>query len=141
MEFDTAEWVRHKLYQPIQILYFEKDKLVSWHVNCTAPSHGFNLNWNYDQRFETFPPISPLNCDSINITLRQYKGVYPEISGNKDFTVLIFWTNVLAKVSQSAIKTTFENINKFHKNNLCDVFLINDDNFLIEMSEEKGNQQ
>lgn len=138
IEFDTTEWYRHKLYQPIQLLYFHGNELVSYHVNCTAPARGFGLNWNYDQRFESFPPKSPLNCDSTSITLNQYIGVYPEINGNGKYTLIIFWSNVLEKVSRSAIVTAFKNLKKFGQVSNCDVFLVNDDLFLIEMMKNEG---
>ncbi len=141
MKFDTTEWYRHKLYQPIQLLYFHGNELVSYHVNCTAPARGLGLNWNYDHRFESFPPKSPLNCDSTSITLSQYMGVYPEICGNGKYTLIIFWSNVLEKVSRSAIVTAFKNLKKSGQVSNCDVYLINDDLFLIEMMKNEGKNE
>ncbi len=141
MKFDTTEWYMHKLYQPIQLLYFHGNELVSYHVNCTAPARGLGLNWNYDQRFESFPPKSPLNCDSTSITLDQYTDVYPEIYGNGKYTLIVFWSNILEKVSRSAIVTAFKNLKKFGQVSNCDVFLINDDLFLIEMMKNEGQTE
>lgn len=139
IEFDTAKQAQHNLYQPIQILYFRGEKLVSYHVNCMAPAKGFGLNWNYDGRFEVFPPKSPLNCDSININLAQYQRVYPEITGDEDYIIIVYWTNVLPKVSRSAIKTVFNNLEEFNQVGNCRIYLINDDQFLIDNMNEKSS--
>lgn len=139
IEFDTAKHAQHNLYQPIQMLYFRETELVSYHVNCKAPSKGFGLNWNYEGRFEAFPPKSPLNCDSININLAQYQRVYPEINGDGEYTVMVYWTNVLPKLSRSAIKTVFNNLKEFNQVENCRVYLINDDRLLIDNMKEESN--
>lgn len=139
IEFDTAKQAQHNLYQPIQMLYFRGGELVSYHVNCMAPAKGFGLNWNYDGRFETFPPKSPLNCDSINISLAQYQRVYPEINGDGEYTIIVYWTNVLPKISRSAIKTVFANLKEFQQVGNCQVYLFNDDQFLIDNMKEESS--
>src|SRR5690606_622210 len=46
------------LLQPLQLLYFDKNKvLISQHANCYVS--GFpTLHWNKDNVFNTFPPTS-----------------------------------------------------------------------------------
>lgn len=136
-QFDTVNsWYRQQMMQPCQIIYFKGDSLVSFHANCLAPAKGFNLNWKYDHRFETFPPKSALAIDSMYVSLSDYRSVYPEISENDDYTILIYWTNVLQKVSRSAIMTAFENCKQFKQMQKCRFYFINSDKFLIEAMKE-----
>lgn len=53
--------------------------------------------------------------------------VFSGIKGETDYTELVFWTNMLAKVSRLEIKTMYENLKKFSLLNDVDVYLINDD--------------
>lgn len=140
MDSISDQTTRHLLYQPIQILYFDNDSLVSFHNNCNAPMKGFNLNWNYENRFSCFPPHSAVSCDTIPITLQTYQSIYPEITNDTRYTVIIFWSNMLPKVSRAAIKTTFKNINNFDQKDSTSVFLINNDKFYIELNKEESQK-
>ena len=53
--------------------------------------------------------------------------IFPEIKEDSDYTVLVFWTNMLHKVSKSEIKTVYKNLKKFGQLDEVDVYLINDD--------------
>lgn len=138
MDSISDQTIRHLLYQPTQILYFDNDSLVSFHNNCNAPMKGFNLNWNYENRFSCFPPHSVVSCDTIPIKLQTYQSIYPEITNDTRYTVIIFWSNMFPKVSRSAIKTTFKNIDKFGQKDNTSVFLINNDKFYIELNKDES---
>lgn len=122
---------RNILGQPVQIIYFENNTLKSFHANCYAKGSLTNLNWNTEERFSTFLPKSAIKTDSIDITLEDYINIYPKIRNheNKKFTVLIFWTLMLEKVSKSAIETAFTNAEQYEKENEISFILINTDNF------------
>ena len=63
--------------------------------------------------------------------LSDYTKIDPELvsSSDKPYTILIFWTNMLPKISLSAIKTVADNIKVNNKDSDCRIFLINTDNF------------
>ena len=118
------------LYQPLKIMYFHGDSLVSLHINCYCPpTLGFNLNWNYDHQFDVFPPATTVPLEGYTVTRTPMQSVFPEIKGEKDYAVLVFWTNMLHKVSRAEIKTVYRNLKRFGPStgSGAEVYLINDD--------------
>lgn len=69
----------------------------------------------------------------------KYQRVYPEINGDGEYTIIVYWTNVLPKISRSAIKTVFANLKEFQQVENCQVYLINDDQFLIDNMKEESS--
>ena len=127
------------LYQPLKILYFHGDSLVSLHINCYCPpTLGFNLNWNYNHQFDEFPPATTVPLDGYTLTLKDLQAVFPEIKGGKDYTVLVFWTNILHKISRSEIKTVCRNLKRFGplSGSRTEVYLINNDIPLTKLLQE-----
>lgn len=125
--------------QPIQILYFEYGVLKSFHANCYAKGGLNNLNWNTDNRFSSFLPKSATEYEE-NTYLEDYSWIFPEIQNSKEkkFVILIFWSNMLRKVSLSAVETAFNNIKKFDKIDSTDIFLINSDKFFIALGKNNS---
>ena len=118
------------LYQPLKIMYFHGDSLVSLHINCYCPpTLGFNLNWNFKHQFDVFPPATTVPLEGYTVTRTQMQSVFPEIKGEADYTVLVFWTNMLHKVSRSEIRTVYRNLKRFGPStgSGAEVYLINDD--------------
>ena len=124
------------LYQPLKIMYFHGDSLVSFHINCYCPpTVFFNLKWNYNHQFDVFPPTTTVPLDGYTVTRNQLMSIFPEIKGEADYTVLVFWTNMLTKISRSEIKTVYKNLRKFGPAALrqaqgsaaFEVYLVNDD--------------
>ena len=116
------------LYQPLKIMYFHGDTLVSYHINCYCPpTLGFNLNWNFNHQFDEFPPRTSVPLDGYKVKLSEMQTVFPEIKGEKGYTVLVFWTNMLHKISKSEIKTVCKNLKEFGHLNDAEVYLINND--------------
>ena len=118
------------LYQPLKIMFFHYDSLVSLHINCYCPpTLGFNLNWNYDHQFDVFPPRSSVALDGYTLKRADLQAVFPEIKGEADYTVLVFWTNMLHKVSRSEIKTVYRNLKRFGPStgSRVEIYLINND--------------
>lgn len=64
------------LTKPIQLLYFKEDSLVSIHSSCNVPINywTWKLDWNIDNRFEQFPPLS--STSTLDIKLKQIQDVY-----------------------------------------------------------------
>ena len=119
------------LYQPLKIMYFHGDSLISFHINCYCPpTLFFNLKWNYNHQFDVFPPTTTVPLEGYTVTRSQLMSVFPEIKGEKEYTVLVFWTNMLAKISRSEIRTVYKNLKKFGLSTglgNVEVYLINDD--------------
>lgn len=116
------------LYQPLKIMVFHGDTLVSFHINCYCPpTVFFNLKWNFKHQFDVFPPTTTVPLEGYTVTRSQMQSVFPEIKGEKEYTVLVFWTNVLTKISRSEIKTVHRNLKKFGHLNDVEVYLVNDD--------------
>ncbi|HAK00302.1 MAG TPA: hypothetical protein DCM62_09770 [Bacteroidales bacterium] len=124
------------LSQPIQILYFKDNQLKSFHANCYAQGVFGRLNWNTFNRFEVFLPKSAIQYDASNILLENYKSVFPEIKlqDYKDYTIIIFWTNLLRRISLDAIETVIENLQQFDKLEESRIYLINTDKFFTELA-------
>ncbi len=118
------------LYQPLKIMYFHGDSLVSFHINCYCPpTLGFNLNWNYDHQFDVFPPATTVPLEGYTVTRTQMQSVFPEINGEAECTVLVYWTNMLYKISRSEIKTVYRNLKRFGPStgSRVEIYLINND--------------
>ena len=125
------------LYQPLKIMYFHSSELVSFHVNCYCPpTLGFNLNWNYNHQFDEFPPTTSVPLDGYTVKLSDMQAVFPEIKGEKNYTVLVFWTNMLHKVSKGEVKTVYKNLRKFCHLNDVEIYLVNDDITMTELLHE-----
>ena len=124
------------LYQPLKIMYFHGDSLVSFHINCYCPpTLGFSLNWNFKHQFDVFPPTTTVPLEGYTLRLADMKGIFPEIKGEAECTVLVFWTNALQKISRSEVKTAYRNLKKFKQLEKVEVYLINND---VMMSEGFG---
>ena len=119
------------LYQPVQILYFKSEDLVSYHINCDAEPEKRNLNWNAKNQFDVFPPHSTIENLYLTLKLKQYQEIYPEIVSDKTYVILVFWTLAMENISENAIKTVKTNIINHNMQDSVSVFLINIDNFYI----------
>lgn len=125
------------LYQPLRIMYFHGDSLVSFHINCYCPPTVlFNLNWNFKNQFDVFPPETSVPVDGYTLTRNDLQAIFPEIEGEEDYTVLVFWTNMLHKVSKSEIMTVYKNLKKFGQLDKVEVYLINEDITLTKSLDE-----
>ena len=126
----------HDLYQPLKIMYFHGDTLVSYHINCYCPpTLTFNLNWNFNHQFDVFPPTTTVPLDGYTLTRSDMQAIFPDIKGESDYTVLVFWTDMLHKISRSEIRTVYRNLKRYGPStgsgtlddSKVEVYLINDD--------------
>ena len=108
--------------QPVQILYFDGDSLLFYHINCYTQSGLFQFNWNNYH----FPPsptvVVPHNKESM--TLSNYTRILPSLKPFRRYTVLILWSNVTRKVSAKAVDAVATNI---QGRNDCSLWLVNTD--------------
>ena len=121
-------WQHKTAVQPVQILYFKKDSLLSYHINCTAKGGLSNLNWNTNQRFETFPPVSAVPITPQMQNLSKIRDIYG-INDDSEYLVVVFWTNMLPKISKSAIETVKTNLRENGALNKSTIVLVNTDKF------------
>lgn len=121
-------WQHQTAVQPVQILYFKKDLLRSYHINCTAKGGLSNLNWNTDQRFETFPPATAVLITPQMQNLSKIRDIYG-IDDDSEYLIVVFWTNMLPKISKSAIETVKANLRKNDALNKATIVLVNTDKF------------
>ncbi len=112
--------------QPVQILYFDGDSLLFYHINCYTQSGLFQFNWNNYHSFDHFPPsptvVVPHNKESM--TLSNYTRILPSLKPSRRYTVLILWSNVARKVSAKAVDAVATNI---QGRNDCSLWLVNTD--------------
>ena len=112
--------------QPVQILYFDGDSLLFYHINCYTQSGLFQFNWNNYHSFDHFPPsptvVVPHNKESM--TLSNYTRILPSLKSFRRYTVLILWSNVTRKVSAKAVDAVATNI---QGRNDCSLWLVNTD--------------
>ena len=112
--------------QPVQILYFDGDSLLFYHINCYTQSGLFQFNWNNYHSFDHFPPsptvVVPHNKESM--TLSNYTRILPFLKPFRRYTVLILWSNVTRKVSAKAVDAVATNI---QGRNDCSLWLVNTD--------------
>lgn len=122
------------LGQPVQILYFDNKILRSYHINCYAKGGLLNINWNTDDRFSSFLPKSAVDCSKGDVSLERFAEIYPEIdtTSNKRYTILLFWTNMLRKISLSAATTVADNLKQHQQDSNCNIYFICSDKFFVE---------
>jgi hypothetical protein len=139
--FDTltqAETVKNH-YQPLQMLYFNKDKeLISFHANCFAG--GFpNLKWNRTNSFSTFPPqtVAPLDTlFSYSMILKYTQNLKPSGQNFREpmvneYIALVFWNRFLGRQSKKMISLLQQNAALAKEKNLKIIY-INNDNFFVQ---------
>ena len=124
MRMDTGDtaMMQHR-GQPVQVLCFDGDSLIFYHISCYAQGGAFTVDWNHYHSFDRFPPAPTIVPDSAGtMTLKRYAELYPGLSGPTRYTVVVFWTNVLRRVSMQAVRNVAECI-KGHEAD-CRVVLV-----------------
>lgn len=121
--------------QPIQMLYFKGDSLVSWHINCYAGGlsiffSGY-LNWETEGRFKSFPPKSAGAVSPHSVRLSELMKLYGCTETPTPYTLVFFYTNMLEKQTRHAFKVMVKNIKKYYKGMQPLIILINSDKFLV----------
>jgi hypothetical protein len=132
MILSDSLWQHSTSAQPVQILYFKGDKLISYHINCTAQGSLSGLNWNTDQRFETFPPASAMPIIPSMSSLSEIRNIY-HISDKNEYLIVVFWSNMLSKISKSAIETVKSNLSKYGNVDQASIVLINTDKYYVSL--------
>jgi len=124
--------IKKNLYQPVQILYFKDNSLVSFHANCFAQKV-LKIDWNMSKRFDKFIPQTSISLDSMKIDLEQIKNSYHVkiVNNDKKTIVIIFWSLLMEKASRSAIYTVIKNLREFKQESSSEIYLVNFDKIYI----------
>ena len=131
----VAENVGKKnLSQPVQMIYFDGDAIVSYWANCYAPGRigSRTLNWNHNGGFDAFPPVSAIEITSDFPTLRDFERVYGIQESPNRYTIIFIWSTMLRKQSVEAFKTVVQNI---ENKEYTSVYLVNIDHFHVSFND------
>lgn len=121
--------------QPMQAIYFNgKDQMLSYFVNCNAG--GFpNLNWDRDNNFAQFPPITQTPIDnilSLDSIFRYTTGIPDRGSERKfDYTIVVFWDLFAERQSKRLIDLVVQNA-QMNETFSKRIILINNDSLFLE---------
>lgn len=111
--------------QPVQVLYFDRDSLVFYHINCYTQSGFLSYDWNNYGSFDHFPPSPTVVGDPCgSMALSRYRSLLPALQSDTRYTVVILWSNMLRKVSREAVQTVAANIKGRPD---CTLILVNTD--------------
>lgn len=131
LKYQDVHAVKNHL-QPVQALYYNQDgKLISYFINCYATPSLFNLKWNDELNFNTFPPKtqapldSMLSFDNLANFLKPISALRFK-SSNKQ-KVVIFWSRMFSRYSKSLIKYVEANAKLYPE---LEIIYVNNDNYL-----------
>lgn len=128
LDCDTS-MMQHRA-QPVQILYFDGDSLMFYHINCYTQSGLLSYDWNNKGSFGRFPPSPTVVPDwHGRMTLEAYRHCLPGLHSESRYTVLILWSNMLRKVSAQAVKVVAANVSGRED---CTVWLVNTDRWWVD---------
>ena len=127
-----SNWQQTLSGQPIQVLYFKGDSLVSYHANCLARGGLLNLNWNVNHRFEIFPPTSAISVTHTMLSLPDIRKIY-NLTDNNEYLIIVFWSTMLSKVSKKTIETVKTNLIRYGNLDKTSIVLINTDKYYIPL--------
>ncbi|WMN11666.1 hypothetical protein QYS49_39205 [Marivirga salinae] len=127
--------IKKDLSQPVQIHYFNNSDLASFHANCYAKGSLKNLDWNYQNRFESFFPISAVEDLNTYPSLQRLNKMITDvdISSENEIVITVFWTRMLEDISRDAVNTVLANISEFNKEDEVRLILINTDSFFSKI--------
>lgn len=135
-------------YQPLQASYYDKaGQLRVFHVNCYAG--GFpNLNWQYQGRFNQFPPSPQATTDTL-LSLPVYLRYLRNSNGQHlppfpatDHTVVVQWSRFMGRQSRRLIKLVQHNAFLAQlQGQSVQLLFVNNDNFQAFISEQQVTKQ
>ena len=107
---EFSEFSKNDVSQPIQILYFKNDSLISYHINCYAKgSLNGHLNWNHEGRMNSYPPKSAVQL-TVKKRLSDLISIYELPESHESDVIVFFWSTLLNRQAKEAFKVVVENI-------------------------------
>lgn len=125
-----TDMMQHRA-QPVQVLCFDGDSLCFYHISCYAQTGPVSIDWNHYGSFDRFPPAPTVVPNTSGaMTLGRYAAIYPDLTAHdKRYTVVVFWTNVLRRVSHKAVEAVARSIRGHEAD--CRVVLVCSDPFFV----------
>jgi hypothetical protein len=124
------------LIQPMKAYLFENNELIFFVANCLVPPKYPNLNWNFEGKFEKFPPKNTVGIDSFNLNLNQFIEILPSEVAYYKYIYIIDWSLMTERQSKALINQVYYNIDKFQKNDSIMIVFNNTDDFYIKCGVE-----
>lgn len=120
------------LKQPMQAMLFNQDALVFFVANCLVPPKLPNLNWNHQEKFESFPPKNTINIDSFNITRQDLSSTITFPTKKYKYLYVVNWNLMSNRQAKLLIEEVKENITKFSIKDSTLLILNNTDDFFLK---------
>lgn len=127
--------------QPLKVMYFVNDNLVSYHINCNAG--GFpNLTWNRNNDFVRFIPHKQVHTKLDSSFLFSDLKLYLKPTFEKQNTVLnseakikivVFWNFLMKRQSKRLIKLVKKNITLNKNKEAVEIYFVNNDKLYIPL--------
>ena len=67
-------------------------------------------------------------------SLSEIRNIY-HIMDNNEYLIVVFWSNMLSKISKSAIETVKSNLSKYGNVDQASIVLINTDKYYVSLQE------
>lgn len=89
--------------QPVQLIYLNgAGEVISYHANCYAPGKFTGLDWNFEGRFETFPPHSAVELEKPVVLPVRWFGSDQK---SKRYNLVVVWSLRFEGITRDAVKT------------------------------------
>lgn len=125
---------QNALKQPIQIFYFQKNNLVSYHANCYAKGKLNGVDWNYNGKFNSFPTVSDIDIVNFQFDNNSFSNIFGVTESQETETIIIvFWSTAFPKIAKSAIQTVYDNLHVNNKIPDSKIIYINTDDYFRHM--------
>ena len=130
IRIDSDTMMMQHRAQPVQVMYFDGDSLLFYHINCYTQSGFMRYDWNNKGSFGRFPPSPTVVPDwHGRMTLTEYQRCLPGLQRESRYTVLVLWSNMLRKVSTQAVEAVAANVSGRED---CTVWLVNTDRWWVD---------
>lgn len=129
-DYGMSKKYQDLMRQPIQAYLFKGGDLIFFVANCLVPLKFPNSHWNYEGKFDTFPPKCDANLDSLGLNFTKLN--LQDLALNQKYVYLINWNLTSNRQSKLLIKEIKRNILTHDKQDSTILILNNTDDFFIK---------
>ena len=122
------------MLQPLQAYLFDGNTVIFFVANCLVPPKLPNLNWNHNNKFDSFPPKNTINIDSLNISLSNFNSLNEIITteSTSRYTYIVNCSFFMERQSTKLIDMVKYNIKQFNLSDSTLLILNNTDDIMIK---------
>ena len=135
-DYGYSKTYKNYLKQPMQVFLFSENELKFFVANCLVRPKLPNLDWNYQSKFEAFPPKNTINIDSLGLSLDKFikhnKTIAEFNVDNYKYAYFVNWNLISGRQSKLLIEEIKNNILAFNKEDSTLIILSNTDDFYIK---------